>query len=244
MSVQLPPFRSVAVFLCALVVLAAPGAAILGPNDAPAHPNLAAQVKALADRNGFSLVGLHRLEDVPPRPVDGPPERQIQQLLDGYNYVMVNEVHEKRLIVLGKKRWVPPKPPPPKDTVLATRRMGAHHIVEATLVGGNRAEMRVRLMIDTGASFIVLPLSMSDDLGLARGALADTQVQTAKGTVGAKVGRLRALRLGNEEIANVKVAFIEDALLGGNRLLGMNVLGRFRMTLDDQRNQLILAPRK
>ncbi len=56
-------------------------------------------------------------------------------------------------------------------------------------------------------------------------------------------GALRAMRLGKEEIEDVEVAFIDDALLGDTRLLGMNVLGRYRMTLDDESNRLTLSPR-
>ncbi len=219
----------------AVGLLVASGAVYPGPPVLPPYGNLAAQVQALAEQGGFSLIGLGRLEDVPARSVVGPPQRQLQALLRGYNYVMT----EKKLIVLGKKRWAPPIP---KDTVLETRRKGLHHVVYATLVGLDKAELQIGLMIDTGASVSVLPLSMATELGLARDTMAEREVQTAKGKVQAKIGILSALRLGNEEITDVEVAFIEDAMLGGNRLLGMNVLGRYRMTLDDQRNQLTLRP--
>lgn len=220
----------------AVGLLAASGAAYSGSPDSPAYGNLVAQVQALAEQGGFSLVGLSRLEDVPARSVAGPPQQQLQALLRGYNYVMT----EKKLIVLGKKRWAPP--PISKDTVLATRRKGLHHVVDATLVGISEAELQVGLMIDTGASVSVLPLSMAAELGLVRDTMEAREVQTAKGKVQAKIGTLTSLRLGNQEITDVEVAFIEDAMLGGNRLLGMNVLGRYRMTLDDQRNQLTLRP--
>ena len=219
----------------AVGLLAASGAAYPGPPDSSAYGNLVAQVQALAEQGGFSLVGLSRLEDVPPRSVDGPPQQQLQALLRGYNYVMT----ENKLIVLGKKRWAPPIP---KDTVLPTRRKGLHHIVDATLVGPGKAERQVGLMIDTGASVSVLPLSMAAELGLVRETMEARKVQTAKGKVQAKIGTLTALHLGNQEITDVEVAFIDDAMLGGDRLLGMNVLGRYRMTLDDQRNQLTLRP--
>jgi clan AA aspartic protease (TIGR02281 family) len=219
----------------ALALLAASEAAYAAPPDSTAHGSLAAQVEALAEQSGFSLVGVSRLEDAPPRPVTGSPRQQLQAVLDGYNYVMA----EKKLIVLGKERWAPPIP---KDTVLATRRQGLHHVVTATLEGLSNSELQIGLMIDTGASVSVLPLSMADVLGLSRDDMAKRQVQTAKGKVQARIGILRALRLGNQKITDVEVAFIEDAMLGGTRLLGMNVLGRYRMTLDDQRNQLTLTP--
>jgi len=39
----------------------------------------------------------------------------------------------------------------------------------------------------------------------------------------------------------VDTAFIEDAQLGGGGLLGMSVLGRFRVTIDDEHNRLTLV---
>ena len=227
--------RQIRVLWYAVGLLAASGMAYPEPLDLPPYGNLAAQVEALAEQGGISLVGLGRLEDLPARSVDGPVQQQLQTLLRGYNYVMT----ENRLIVLGKKRWAPPVP---KDTILATRRSGLHHVVDATLVGLSRAELQVGLMIDTGASVSVLPLSMAAELGLVHETMEARTVQTAKGEVQAKIGTLAALRLGNQEISDVEVAFIEDAMLGGNRLLGMNVLGRYRMTLDDEHNQLTLSP--
>ena len=134
-------------------------------------------------------------------------------------------------------------PPPPKDTVLTTLRTGRHHVVDTVLVGTDGTEFPVRLMIDTGASVSVLPMSMAEGLGLEQDEMADRQVQTVKGMLVAKLGALRAMRLGKEEIEDVEVAFIDDALLGDTRLLGMNVLGRYRMTLDDESNRLTLSPR-
>ena len=235
MLARLLDARQIYLTLYAAGLLAMSGAAYPGPPDSPAYRDLAAQVEALAEQGGFSLVGLSRLEDVPARSVDGSPQQQLQALLRGHNYVMT----ENKLIVLGKKRWAPPIP---KDTVLPTRRKGLHHVVDATLVGISEAELQVGLMIDTGASVSVLPLSMAAELGLVRDTMEAREVQTAKGKMQAKIGTLAALRLGNQEITEVEVAFIEDAMLGGNRLLGMNVLGRYRMTLDDQRNQLTLRP--
>jgi aspartyl protease family protein len=235
MLARLPRFEQLLISGFVLVLLATSGAAYAAPSEAQAYENLAAQIQALAAQNGFSLVGLSRIEDVPAKSLTGPPRQRLQAALDGYNHVMAGN----KLIVLGKAQWVAPIP---KETVLPTRRIGLHHVIDATLTGLSKAELQVGLMIDTGASVSVLPLSMADTLGLAHDDLAERQVQTAKGQVRAKIGVLSALRLGNQKITDVEVAFIEDALLGDNRLLGMNVLGRYRMTLDDQRNQLTLTP--
>jgi hypothetical protein len=39
------------------------------------------------------------------------------------------------------------------------------------------------------------------------------------------------------------VAFLPDDRLGNNGLLGMSVLGRYQMTIDDQGNRLTLSGR-
>ena len=222
--------------LCALVAVASPGAIRADPQGDSHYPTLAAQARGLAEQGGIRLIGLDRLlDDAPPRSVTGSPQERIEALLEGYNYVIV----EDRLIVLGEKRWVPP---PPKETVLTTRRSGRHHVVDAVLVGSEDTELPVRLMIDTGASVSVLPLSMAAELGLNPDEMTDREVQTVKGILVAKLGALRAMRLGREEIEDVEVAFIDDALLGDTRLLGMNVLGRYRMTLDDESNRVTLSP--
>jgi clan AA aspartic protease (TIGR02281 family) len=228
--------RVTLVLLCTFLAASPPGTIRAEPQGDGSFPTLAAQALALAEQAGIRLIGLDRLDDAPPQPVTGSPLEKIEALLDGYNYVIV----EDRLIVLGEKRWVPP---PPKETVLNTRRSGQHHVVDAVLVGIDGTEFPAQLMIDTGASVSVLPLSMAENLGLAQDEMTDREVKTVKGMLVAKLGALRAMRLGLEEIRDVEVAFIDDALLGDTRLLGMNVLGRYRMTLDDKGNRVTLSPR-
>ncbi|HSO80212.1 MAG TPA: peptidase A2A, partial [Chromatiaceae bacterium] len=59
----------------------------------------------------------------------------------------------------------------------------------------------------------------------------------------ARMGRLAGVWLGEHKIADVQVSFIDDAKLGGNALLGMSVLGRYRMAIDDEANHLTLSPK-
>jgi predicted aspartyl protease len=68
-------------------------------------------------------------------------------------------------------------------------------------------------------------------------------MQTANGTTVAKIGLLQELRIAGETIEQVEVAFIPDALLGKNSLLGMSVLGRYQLNIDDQ-SQLITLFKK
>jgi hypothetical protein len=42
---------------------------------------------------------------------------------------------------------------------------------------------------------------------------------------------------------NVAVAFLDDDKLGNAGLLGMSVLGRYQLTIDDQENRITLTGR-
>ena len=68
------------------------------------------------------------------------------------------------------------------------------------------------------------------------------EVETANGKLPASVGQIPSLRLGEEEIDDVEIAFIDDQSLGDNALLGMSVLGRYRIILDDEAGTLTLIP--
>ncbi|MCK7578290.1 MAG: retroviral-like aspartic protease family protein [Chromatiales bacterium] len=99
------------------------------------------------------------------------------------------------------------------------------------------------MLVDTGADRVVLPISLISSLGLSPDALQPQQVQTANGAVDARIGRLAAIWVGSKRVEDVEVAFIDDQRLGGTSLLGMSLLGRFRLTIDDEKNQLTLVPK-
>jgi clan AA aspartic protease (TIGR02281 family) len=96
------------------------------------------------------------------------------------------------------------------------------------------------MLIDTGADLVVLPESMIDQLGLTESPFRQEQIQTANGMANAKIGKLQKLKIAGETVENVDVAFIADSLLGENRLLGMSVLGRYQVTIDDTSHSITL----
>ena len=106
---------------------------------------------------------------------------------------------------------------------------------------GKRVERA--LLIDTGADTLVLPGSMIAALGIAESGLRKRRVQTANGQVQARIGKLPGLWLGDQKVADVEVAFLEDDKLGSSGLLGMNVLSRYQMTIDDEHDKLTLIRR-
>lgn len=131
---------------------------------------------------------------------------------------------------------------PPVDhayTIKTTRR-GSHHHVEAVLSGPNGYPQVLTLLIDTGATTVVLPASLSAALGFRRDDLQDGWTQTASGRVPIKRGILTCVKIGEATAQNVEVSFIADELLGGQKILGMSFLRNFRMSLDDKNSELIL----
>ncbi len=95
-------------------------------------------------------------------------------------------------------------------------------------------------MVDTGASTVVLPASMSTQLGFRPEDLVDGIAHTASDRVKAKIGFLKSVRVGNILANDIKVALMPDDRLGNTMLLGMSFLERFKVTIDDARNELIL----
>jgi clan AA aspartic protease (TIGR02281 family) len=203
--------------------------------------SLSAQLEWMAEQEGFILTGKEKLSDQPAVKVEGDPTVRLGSLLSGINHVLIKSPSGgiERVVILTRGKELPP--PPSDQIVVNTRRKGSHHLVSATLTGEHGKALQAELMVDTGASFVVLPDSMIPLLGIEQGALEERELQTAKGGVRARIGVLTALTLADRQINEVTVAFIADSFLGDNPLLGMSVLGRFRVTLDDAGNRLVLV---
>ena len=131
------------------------------------------------------------------------------------------------------------------ETAVATRRIGLHHLVAADVTGPGGSPVPVTLVVDTGATSVVLPASLIDELGYDETQLRNGVAQTARGRVQVKIGELSRIEIGGPENAvglnDVEVAFVKDAYLNGSALLGMSFLGRFRVTFDDANDRIILA---
>lgn len=127
------------------------------------------------------------------------------------------------------------------DIVLATQRKGEQHLVQVALEGAEGAKVDQQLLVDTGADHVVLPASMLSALKIPESSLKPTQAQTANGKIDARMSLLDAVWLGEQRITGVTATFIDDDKLGGNALLGMSVLGRYQMAIDDDNNTLTLT---
>ncbi len=202
-----------------------------------AEGGLRVQIETLAADHEFSVVGLERLQAAPAKPLDdGDPVRSLRSLLAGYNYLLVHEADGgiQRLRILG------PRVPAGSRTTVETRPRGSHQLVETVLVGPNGVPRTASLLLDTGASLIMLPRSMIDGLGFDPDSLESGTANTANGPVAIQIGKLRRVRVGRAEVSDVAVGFIADDKIGDQHLLGMSFLEHFRMVLDDEANRLTL----
>ena len=180
---------------------------------------------------------------------------RLQLLLEGFDHIIVQAPQGgvERVMILGAKTpYTPPPPTTPApgaaapagavgDIVLDTQRVGSSHAVTLTLEGEGGKRVSRLFLVDTGANYVVLPSSLIAQLGLSPDGLRQQQVQTANGSVAATLGIIPAVWLKDQRVTGIEVAFIEDGRLGGNALLGMSLLGRFRMTIEDEQNRLVLG---
>jgi aspartyl protease family protein len=226
------PSRRLSAILGALLLASAPVRA----------DSLRARLEALAAEARFTVEGAERLgpEEVPP--ATGSPAERIRSLLRDYNHLVVGPAGaiEKVLITSRKDGSAQGSA---SSAYVKTTRLGPHHQVEAWIAGPNAVSRPVNLLVDTGATTVVLPESMMKPLGFDPDALREGTSQTARGRVPIKTGILPAVRVGAVSAAGVEVSFIADRHLNGSMLLGMSFLKRFRMTIDDDRGELILFAR-
>jgi aspartyl protease family protein len=212
---------------------------------AGASPRAAAdlrdELEALAAKSGFRVEGADWID--PGEAADsrgGSPVERLRNLLKDYNYLLVQggaSGIEKVRITSRKDTGLRGSA---SEATVATSRSGAHHRVEAAVAGPNAVARNLTLLVDTGASTLVLPASLIPELGFDPAGLRATTAQTASGRVPARIGTLASVRVGAVAAHDVEVSFIADDKLQGTMLLGMSFLQRFRVTIDDASNELIL----
>lgn len=200
--------------------------------------SLRTQLETLAQENHIQIEGLDRIGVEAAMPIEGDLEQRLKALLADYNFLSVGAGKKiEKLTILSAKSG---GPKPQISGTVKTQKLGSHHQVPVVLTGPNNREIPSRMLVDTGATTLVLPISMIGRLGFTAGSLRDAMSQTAGGTIPIKTGVLKWVKVGDVIADDVPVSFIADAKLNGASLLGMSYLSRFRFSLDDATNELIL----
>lgn len=226
------------------------------------HADVAEELERLRAVHGFTMRDgdIEATRDVTGRIGGSDLVARLRILLEDFDHIIIQKPGGgvERVIILGEKAaYTPPQPAlaesEPGDgedaeegaaegeIVLETRRQGSSHAVILSIEGVRGKRVQRVLLLDTGADYVVLPASLVPQLGIAPNSLHTQMVQTANGKVEARLGKLEAIWLGKRRVEGVDAAFIDDERLGGKGLLGMSVLGRFKVTIDDENNQVVLA---
>ena len=186
------------------------------------------------------MLGLERIQNEEKIATRGSLEKQIEQLLVTFNHVVIrNDKGEiERVVIVNKKQKSEIQ-----NIVLPTSHQGNHYIVPASLTGDGSRWEAMDMVIDTGADLVVLPESMIASLGLTHQTFTQQNMQTANGTTKAKITHLNTVKIAGESLEQVQVAFIADALLGTNKLLGMSALSRYQINIDDKSQLVTLIKR-
>jgi clan AA aspartic protease (TIGR02281 family) len=208
--------------------------------EAEESDDLFNQIQSLQSRMNIQITGLEKIQDEPKVLASGSLEQQIPRLLASYNHIISRNVKGQieRIVIVNKKQKTESN-----RIVLPTTLQGNHFVVSVSISGNGRIWQTQDMIIDTGADLVVLPESMIDQLGLTDSTFTRKKMQTANGVTEAKVSLLQELKIAGETVENVEAAFIPDALLGKNSLLGMSVLGRYQLNIDDK-SQLITLFKK
>lgn len=221
---------------------------------------VAEELERLAEKHGFTVRGLEQAEEIVGRADGEKLYPRLRLLLENFDHVIVqsSEGSVDRVIVLGEKVPFEPMPSPALaeappsapadgeggDIVVRTQRRGTQHVVQVRLEGPDGAKVEQALHVDTGSDLLVLPQSLIPKLGIEKKALAEREMQTANGMAKALVGSLPVLWLSGNPVSGVETAFIEDKKLGGKGLLGMSVLKRYKLTIDDDENRITLGSKE
>ena len=198
------------------------------------------QIQSLQNRMNIQITGLERIQNEEKVLTSGSLEQQIEQVLASFNHIISRNAKGQieRIVIINKKQKTEVD-----SIVLPTSLQGNHFMVSVAISGNGSNWQTLDMIIDTGADLVVLPESMINQLGLADSTFTRQKMQTANGMTEAKIGKLQELRIAGETLENVEAAFIPDSLLGKNRLLGMSVLGRYQINIDDK-SQLITLFKK
>jgi len=127
------------------------------------------------------------------------------------------------------------------DIVVPATRSGNHLYVEVEL----NDYQTVTLLVDTGATDIMLKYDVAYDLGLRESDGIAASYHTANGPTQQFITILESVRIGEAEQNNVRASFgkgMTDGFEDG--LLGMSFLKHYYVDIDLKREELHLRPRE
>ena len=117
---------------------------------------------------------------------------------------------------------------PGKQSVTLKADARGHFVTTGYINGG-----AVRFLVDTGATFVVLPVAEAKRLGINYLQGERGRMQTANGVIAAYRVKLDTVKIGDVTVNNVDAAVSGNDAMGVS-LLGMSFLNRMQMARDGQ----------
>ena len=117
---------------------------------------------------------------------------------------------------------------PGKQSVTLNADTRGHFVTMGSINGG-----AVRFLVDTGATFVVLPVAEAKRLGINYLQGERGRMQTANGVIAAYRVKLDTVKIGDVTVNNVDAAVSGNDAMGVS-LLGMSFLNRMQMARDGQ----------
>jgi hypothetical protein len=119
---------------------------------------------------------------------------------------------------------------------------GPRVVVPVTFVSGNSSSTG-NLLVDTGASQTMISKRLAREIQLLS---IDSQKRIGLGgAIQVDVGQVESVKVGDAEVKNMRVS-IHDRVydFGSEGLLGFDFLSRFQMSVDSDKQVMVLTPRK
>lgn len=204
------------------------GLLLLGPVNGSAA-ELSGLLKSWSAEHGFALFGdaLTAQHDVD-LPGEGTPlARQLRHVLEGYAYILETRRDGSvvRLAIMGENGA---KPVPSGRIELAMSGPKGDKRIQASLRGPG-GTVQLPMLVDTGASLVVLPKSLAEPLGLSLAGARSIKLRTANGDIEGQRLNLPAIKLGNTAVEKVDIAMVESETITDFGLLGMSLLSRYQI---------------
>ncbi|MDX8408069.1 MAG: TIGR02281 family clan AA aspartic protease [Mariprofundaceae bacterium] len=113
----------------------------------------------------------------------------------------------------------------------------------AMLVQGSVNGIAMPFVVDTGASFVVIPPAIAARAGINTAGAQQVKLQTANGTVMAPMVLLDDVKV--SQLSRQGINAVVQKISGDGRtgLLGMSFLSAYKVTVDHDRSMLLLEPR-
>ncbi len=203
--------------------------------------NVETELRALAKQHDLTIRGIDKTIESEAVITNEPLPATLKRLLRDFNYMQVRDDNGKlqQINIIGMKGA---RPEHSNTTVVTTKQEGGHHKIKVGLTGTDGVRHDVMLLVDTGADVVVLEEAMIDVLKLDKKTMTKQVVKTANGQTEALKGKIPTVQIKSEKVEMVDVAFLAREKLSGEQLLGMSLLGKFKMTLDDLNGEMTLVP--